>query len=93
MPIIKTWLGRQGLKFLEALTQDKQEPYITVEDLFETLNSKFGSQHNNTILSLQHCKLSRQNNETAEQWMGETKNNTSRMQIQRGRQAFKRPIH
>ena len=41
--------------------------------LFETLNSKFRPQHNETILSLQYCKLSRQSNENAEQWMGRLK--------------------
>ena len=70
MPIIKIWLGRQGLQLLESLTQAEQEVSNTEEGLFEMLNSKFKPQYNDTIKSLQLCKLMRQANENTEEWMG-----------------------
>ena len=48
VPIIKNWLGRQGLQLLEALTQAEQEAQNT-EGLFETLSRKFKPQYNETI--------------------------------------------
>ena len=51
--IIRNWLGRKGLQFLETLTQTEQDKCNTVEGLFATLNNKFKSQYNETIKSLQ----------------------------------------
>ena len=34
------------------------------------LNNKFRPQHNETVLSLQYCELSRHENENAEEWIG-----------------------
>ena len=42
----------------------------TLDGLFETLNSKFRSQFNEKIRSLQFRKLCRSDNESAEEWMG-----------------------
>ena len=41
-----------------------------MDGLLETLKSKFRPQHNEASLSLQYCKLSRQNNENSKQWGG-----------------------
>ena len=41
-----------------------------VSRLFEVLKEKFRLQHNETILSLQYCKLQRKENESAQEWMG-----------------------
>ena len=49
--IIKNWLCRKGLQFLESLTQMEQERCNTIECLFTTLSHKFKSQYNETIKS------------------------------------------
>ena len=41
VPIMKKWLGRQGLQLSESLTQAEQEPCNTVQGLLETLSTKF----------------------------------------------------
>ena len=68
--IIKNWLGRKSLQFIESLTQMEQERCNTMEGLFTTFNNKFKPQLKKTIKSLQFCKLSRQTKENAEEWMG-----------------------
>ena len=52
------------------ITQIEQETYQVVAELFEILNEKFRLQYDETILSLQYCSLSRQTDETAEEWTG-----------------------
>ena len=42
----------------------------TSEGLFETLAIKFRLQFNETIKSLQFCKLNRQDGKSTEEWMG-----------------------
>ena len=42
----------------------------TLEWLFQTLTNKFKPQFNETIKSLQFHKLSRQDGESAEEWLG-----------------------
>ena len=61
---------QKGLQFPESLTQMEQERCNTTEGLFATLNNKFKAQYNDTIKSLQFCKLGRQMNENAEEWIG-----------------------
>ena len=68
--IIKIWLGRKGLQFLETLTQAEQEKYNTTEGFFTILNSKFKPQYNETIKSLQFQMLVRHTKENAEEWIG-----------------------
>ena len=48
--VIKNWLGRQSLQFLETLTQAEQEASRNIEGLFEILSNKFKLQHNEIIL-------------------------------------------
>ena len=67
---IINWLGRKGLQFFESLIQMEQERCDTKEGLFTALNSKFKPQYNDTIMSLHFCKLCRQMNENADEWMG-----------------------
>ena len=67
--IVKDWLGRKGLLFIESLTHVGREKCNTMEGLFETLTNKFRLQFNEMIKSLQFCKLSWQGGENAEEWM------------------------
>ena len=45
-PIIINRPGKEGIQFIQTLTQMKQKPYQTVAGMFETLNEIFRSQHN-----------------------------------------------
>ena len=68
--IIKNWLVWQGIHIIETIMQADQELCNTVDGLFENLNKKFHWQYYEIIKSLQCCKLSRQNGESAEECMG-----------------------
>ena len=52
------------------INTNKKEPCQTVANLFEELNEKSRTQHNQTILVLQSCKISRHADETAKVWIG-----------------------
>ena len=54
LPIVKNWLGRKDLHFIESLTcVQEKDTYNTLEDLFKNLTNKFRPQFNETIKSLQ----------------------------------------
>ena len=69
LAIVKNWLGRKGLQFLESLTNEQKVMCSMLEGLFKTLTNKFRLHFNETIKSLQFHKLSRQDGGTAEEWM------------------------
>ena len=60
--LVKNWLGRKGLQYLEMFTVAEKEACYTLEGLFETLCNKFKLQYNKTIKSLQFRKLYRYEN-------------------------------
>ena len=68
--LVKNWLGRNGLQYLETLTTAEKETCNTLEGLFETLSNKFKPQNNETIKSLQFRKLYHYEDENIEEWMG-----------------------
>ena len=68
--IVKNWLGRWGLHYLESLTEAEKWVCDTLLALFDTLSAKFKPQFNETIKSLQFRKLYRFKGESAEEWMG-----------------------
>ena len=68
--LVKNWLGRKGLQYLETLTTAEKETCNTLEGPFDTLCNKFKSQYNETIKSLQFRKLYRYEDENVEEWMG-----------------------
>ena len=59
LAIVKNWLGRKGLQFIESLTHMEKKKCNTIEGLFAMLNNKLKPQFNETIKSLQFCKLCR----------------------------------
>ena len=67
---MKNWLGRRGLQFIEALTHMEKEKCNIIEVFFTMLNNKYKPQFNETIKSLQFCKLNRQTAENVEEWIG-----------------------
>ena len=68
--MVKNWLGRKGLHYLESLTETEKHACNTLQGLFDTLATKFKPQFNETIKSLQFRKLYRIEGESAEEWMG-----------------------
>ena len=69
LAIVKNWLGRKGMQFIVIDTY-KKDTCNALEALFEMLTNKFKPQFNKMIKSLQFHKLSRENGENAEEWMG-----------------------
>ena len=59
LALVKNWLGREGLQYLETLKTTEKETCNTLEGLFETLSNKFKPQYNETIKSLQFRKIYR----------------------------------
>ena len=68
--MVKNWLGRKGLHYLESLTETGKHACSTLQGLFDTLATKFKPQFNETIKLLQFRKLYRLEGESAEEWMG-----------------------
>ena len=77
MPVLKNPLGRQ------AVIQAEQKAFNMTEDMFETLSNKVKHQCNETVKSLQYCKLNRYNSENAEEWMKRLRIAAKRMQLLR----------
>ena len=68
--IVKNWLGRKGLHYIESITKAEKQAYSTLQGLFDTLSAKFWPQFNETIKLLQFRKLCRAEHESTEEWMG-----------------------
>ena len=69
LAMVKNWLGRKGLQFIESLTEVEKDRCSPLEGLFEILTNKFG-QFNEMIKLLQFHKLIRHNRENTEEWIG-----------------------
>ena len=67
LALVKNWLGRKGLQYLETLTTAENETCNTFEGLFDTLTNTFKPQYNETIKSLQFRKLCRYEDENIEE--------------------------
>ena len=68
--MVKNWLERRGLHYIESLTTHKKEACNMLEGLFDTVATKFKPQYNETVKSLQFRKLYRLENESTDEWMG-----------------------
>ena len=68
--IVKNWLGRKGLNYIESITEAEKQACNTLQGLFNTLSTKFQPQFNETIKSLHFRQLYRSEDERAEEWMG-----------------------
>ena len=71
MLIIMTWLGHDGLHSVQKLAEEKIEKFKSSVAILNIPNDKLRCQHNETILSLQYCKLSREEHESAKDQMGQ----------------------
>ena len=47
--MVKNWMGRRGLHYIERLTEGEKERCGTLEGLFDMLTTKFKPQYNQTI--------------------------------------------
>ena len=70
LALVKNWLGRKGLQYLETVMTVEEEMCNTLEGLFETLSNKFKPQYNKIIRLLQFRKLYQHDEENVEEWMG-----------------------
>ena len=68
--MVKNWLGRKGLHYLETLMANEKEACNILEVLFDMLATKFKPQYNKTVKFLQFRKLYRLENESADEWIG-----------------------
>ena len=67
--VVKNWLGRKGLHYIESLTEGKKEACNTLEGLFNTLAAKFEPQYNEMIKFLQFRKLYSFEDKGIDEWM------------------------
>ena len=51
--MVKNWLGRKGLHYIETLMENEKEVCSTLEGLVNTLAARFKPQCNKTVKSLQ----------------------------------------
>ena len=65
--IIKNWLGREELQFIQTPTNAEKDTCKSATGLFNVLKEKFRLQHNKMVLLLQHWT---QENESTQEWMG-----------------------
>ena len=50
--MVKNWLGRKGLNYVESLMEGEKQACDTLQGLIDTLAEKFRPQYNETIKSL-----------------------------------------
>ena len=91
--MVKNWLGRKGLHYIELLTENKKEACNTLERLVNTPAAKFKLQYNETVKSLQFRKLYRLENESADVWMGRLCVATAECNYREFGQAYKITIY
>ena len=51
--IVKNWLGRKGMHYIESITEVEKQVCSTLQGLFDTLSAKFWPQFNEMIKLLQ----------------------------------------
>ena len=68
--MVKNWLGRKGLHYIESLTEGEKKACGTLEGLVDTLATKFRPQYNQTIKLLQFRQLHRIEGESIDEWIG-----------------------
>ena len=67
---VLTWLGREGLQIRQTLNDEEKEKCKTIMGLFKVLSELFKSQHIETVLPLQYCKLLGEPSDDAAEWIG-----------------------
>ena len=67
--MVKNWLGRKGLHYIETLMENEKEACSTLEGLVNMLADKFKPQYNEAVKSLQFRKLYQLENESVGEWI------------------------
>ena len=70
IPMVKNWLGRKGLHYIESLIEVEKQTCSTLQGLIDTLTKTFRPQYNETVKSLQFRQLCRHDGENIKEWMG-----------------------
>ena len=70
LTMVKNWLGREGLHYIENLTEVEKQTCGTLQGLIDTLAKTFRPQYNETVKSLQFRQLCRHEGENAMEWRG-----------------------
>ena len=68
--MVKNWLRRRGLHYIESLITNEKEACNMLEGLLDMLATKFKPQYNKMLKSLQFRKLYRLEKESTDKWMG-----------------------
>ena len=68
--MVKNWLDRKGLHYIESLTEVEKQACGTVQGLIDTPARKSRPQYNERIQSLQFRQLCGHEGENAKEWMG-----------------------
>ena len=68
--MVKNWLGRKSLHYIESLTEVEKQACGTLQGLIDTLAKKYKLQYNKKIISLQFRQLCRHDGANTEEWMG-----------------------
>ena len=79
--MVKNWLVREGLHYLESLTEGEKQVCDTLQGLIGTLAEIFRPQYNKTIKSLQFRKLCRSESKNCRGMDGEVTHSGSGMQL------------
>ena len=65
-PVIKNWLGWEGLLLMETVKEEEKKKCKTTKGSLSVLSYRFRLHHNHIILSLQYQKLQKSNMPTQE---------------------------
>ena len=68
--MLKNWLGRKDLHYIDSITEGEKWACGTFQGLIDTLARNFRPQYNETIKFLQFRQLCRHEGENAEEWIG-----------------------
>ena len=64
-PVIKNWLGQEGLQLIKTFMNEEKGNCKMAKRLFLVLSNKFRPHHNILVLSLQFRKLQKKSHESA----------------------------
>ena len=68
-PIILSWIGHKGLRFIQMLNDEEKIKCNTSTRLFKIISYTFKPQYNEMTLSLQNLQAGKRAKQNAEEWM------------------------
>ena len=70
VPIIRNWLGWEGLQLIKPFMNTEKEAHKMAIGLISMMSKKFKWYHNQIVLLIQYCKLKRKSHKSAQERMG-----------------------